>query len=92
MPEIEITKYNHDTHFEIIQKDSNGTILSETVIYGEMTDQKCEKCGETMIHASDYDAEFCPVCNEWNGPPCSPNCHHCGNRPERPFDKWPKGY
>ncbi len=89
---VEIKEYNHGTVLEIIHRNEAGVILDEITIEGEFVDQKCENCGQATIHAYRYDAEFCPTCNEWVGPPCGPNCHHCGNRPERPLDKWPKGY
>ncbi len=89
---IEIKKLNHETVFEIISKDDTGKILSEITIEGLIQEKNCETCGQPIIHADQYDAEFCPVCNEWLSPPCSPDCQCCGNRPERPLDKWPKGY
>ena len=89
---VEIKKFNHDTLFEIKHRNEAGVILDEITIEGTMVDQKCKECGQALIHASDYDAAFCPTCNEWLTPPCGPDCHCCGNRPERPLDKWPKGY
>lgn len=46
----------------------------------------CDHCGSTLMYRPQWDAEYCPTCNEWKSPRCSDiNCRFCAHRPERPY-------
>lgn len=49
-------------------------------------DQGCSNCQGPIIYSHDFDATFCPSCNEWKESTCSePNCDYCQMRPKTPL-------
>jgi len=54
---------------------------------GWLLDQKCDKCGGGIMLFGEYDAELCPICNEWKAKKCGdPKCRFCSDRPETPSE------
>ena len=48
----------------------------------------CPQCEQShLFQYYRFDADFCPVCNEWFSPACSdPKCPYCANRPDTPAE------
>jgi len=46
----------------------------------------CSTCKSDLDYSDDFDAYFCPNCNEWAESKCSdPSCSYCATRPDRPL-------
>ncbi|WP_456278493.1 hypothetical protein [Bacillus sp. AK128] len=51
-------------------------------------DQSCTDCHHFLIYSDEFDAYFCPNCNEWIESKCSdPTCFYCPKRPDQPLPK-----
>ena len=47
--------------------------------------QKCVRCKSEIAYSMDYDAYYCPKCNEWLEAKCGQkDCIYCINRPDKP--------
>jgi hypothetical protein len=46
----------------------------------------CQVCRRSILwFDANWDAEYCPICDEWRRDPCGdPHCEYCSRRPERP--------
>ena len=53
-------------------------------IGGAILEVRCDICDSNLIRFDKYDANFCPICNEW----LDPNCSYCNNRPDTPFHEF----
>jgi len=50
-----------------------------------LVSSKCKVCGRRILFYWDYDATFCPNCNEWISEDCgNPKCPFCSIRPPTP--------
>lgn len=48
----------------------------------------CDMCGGRLEFDADFDAQYCPQCDEWRDEPCGrKRCEFCGNRPLTPSMK-----
>lgn len=66
--------------------DCDEVIINEFRMAGSITDAKCKKCNNNLIHSEEYDTFFCPKCNEWGEAKCNdPNCEFCQKRPDKPL-------
>jgi len=51
----------------------------------EPTMRTHEKCGGPLTYSKEFDAFFCPACDEWVCADCKdPHCGFCKDRPEKP--------
>lgn len=68
-------------------KDDYKVIIDGFKIDGYLEKEKtCSKCKFTLVYYEDFDAYFCPKCNEWKEAKCSdPTCSYCTNRPDKPL-------
>lgn len=54
--------------------------------YGHVDKQRCSTCKSNLVYYEEFDAYFCPKCNNWTESKCSdPNCKYCPNRPLNPL-------
>jgi hypothetical protein len=48
---------------------------------------RCSLCDSITEYSSEYDAYYCPYCNQWIEDKCdSPICELCRDRPDRPIE------
>jgi hypothetical protein len=68
-------------------KDDDKLIISDFEFYGHIDqNQSCSDYKCNLIYYEDFDAYFCPQCNNWTESKCSdPDCTYCPNRPEKPL-------
>ena len=47
----------------------------------------CDKCSGAIAYSDEWDAYYCPACNEWKETTCGdPDCYwQCTKRPEKPI-------
>ncbi|WP_298273489.1 hypothetical protein [Geobacter sp.] len=54
----------------------------------ELDQEICKSCGTRLEFDPNYDALFCPMCNEWRDELCGKkSCEFCGKRPEKPVSE-----
>ncbi|MCE4048833.1 MULTISPECIES: hypothetical protein [Bacillaceae] len=70
-----------------IEEKDDLVIIDGIEIDGSIDmEQHCKKCQHNLVYYEDYDAYFCPSCNEWTEVKCEdPNCSYCPKRPEKPL-------
>ena len=55
-------------------------------IIGHITDMPCPRCGQRLVYADKFDANFCPAENIWTDDKCGdPACIQCRRRPDKPL-------
>lgn len=61
--------------------------IGDFEFYGQIKQDKfCTTCEVNLVYYDDFDAWFCPKCNDWIESTCSdPNCKYCPNRPVTPL-------
>ncbi|QCR33096.1 hypothetical protein [Lysinibacillus sp. SGAir0095] len=71
---------------KIVQVDDKVKI-GDFEFYGHIAQKQwCSNCKANLVYYEEFDAYFCPECNEWTESKCSdPNCKYCPNRPYKPF-------
>jgi hypothetical protein len=71
---------------EVYEDDNSIVHIGDKELFGFISDRLCNICSSKLIHFDDFDALFCPQCNEWAETKCSDHgCNFCKNRPERPI-------
>lgn len=66
-------------------KDACTVTINGTMIDG-FIDESSHSCGARRVYYDDFDAYFCPECNEWLEHVCSDAlCSYCSNRPPSPL-------
>lgn len=72
---------------KIEEKDDDKVIINDFEFYGHIDkNQSCSDCKFNLVYYEDFDAYFCPQCNNWTESKCSdPDCTCCPNRPEKPL-------
>jgi hypothetical protein len=72
---------------EIIGYGRSNVSVDGEVVQGWVVERlACQKCNATMIYHEEFDAHFCPECNEWQERACSdPECEFCSKRPPHPL-------
>lgn len=66
-------------------KNRNAAIYRKWKDYTSMTSGACEICQAYLLYSFEYDASFCPGCNDWREKTCSdPECSYCSERPQTP--------
>lgn len=51
-------------------------------------DVRCPACAGPEVYDLDFDAHFCPACNEWREVACDDSeCAHCQGRPAHPLPR-----
>jgi hypothetical protein len=49
---------------------------------------KCPNCENRTVYSIEYDAEYCPKCNEWLEEKCDDSrCQFCYRRPVKPNEE-----
>lgn len=63
----------------------NSAIYRKWEKCASMTGVTCHICGAYTLYSFEYDASFCPLCNDWREKACSdPECCYCSKRPDTP--------
>ncbi len=69
-----------------IQERRGHVSINGRKIIGHISDMACSQCGQRLVHADKYDANFCSHENIWADGACGdPACGQCRRRPERPL-------
>lgn len=70
----------------ISEKDGKVTI-DGFEFYGHIEENfHCKNCQAPLAYYEEFDALFCPKCNDWTEQKCAnPRCYYCPNRPEKPL-------
>ncbi|XRG80755.1 hypothetical protein V5E38_10825 [Rossellomorea sp. GAMAL-10_SWC] len=72
---------------KIVEKD-DVVIIDGIEIEGFIDIEKfCSICKHNLAYYEDFDAYFCPKCNNWTESKCNdPECDYCPNGPDKPLN------
>jgi hypothetical protein len=73
---------------ENLREDSErGIVIIDGVeIPGSLDRHRKCQCGSARVLSDEFDAYFCPACNQWLESACNdPSCAYCRQRPEHPL-------
>lgn len=70
-----------------IKETKTFVIIDGNEIEGFIDGERhCNMCKSHLVFYDDFDAYFCPKCNNWMESKCTDSeCEFCSSRPDRPL-------
>jgi len=71
----------------VTENSDRGVVIVEgREIEGFIDEEICVSCCQFRVYYDDFDAFFCPQCNNWLESACNDSgCEYCSNRPVKPL-------